>query len=40
MAYQLQASVQATQKGKSISRSVIRILLILVFSPFLFEPPP
>jgi hypothetical protein len=36
MAYQLQASGQVRQKGKSI----VRILLILVFSPFLFEPPP
>ena len=36
MTYQLQASDQIAQKGKSI----VRILLILVFSPFLFEPPP
>ena len=40
MAYQLQASGQTTQKDRSISKSMIRMLLILVFSPFLFEPPP
>ena len=36
MTDQLQASGQVTQKG----RSIVRILLTLVFSPFLFEPPP
>ena len=34
MAYQLQASVQATQKGKSISRSVMRIISSLFSAHF------
>jgi hypothetical protein len=36
MVHQLQADGQVTSKGKSI----VKLLLVLVFSPFLFEPPP